>query len=266
MEGNTTTSRVDIPSADSTHTRRREPPPLTVSSALYLDFDGTLVELASTPDRVECAPSLLPLLATLHQLLDGALAIITGRRLESVDPFLAPLTLCGAGLHGAQIRLQSSAQDIERAPPEMRRLAAELATHFTRVPGVLIEDKGGAVALHYRLAPERADECQGLMRRLAAAYGLDTIMGHCVIEARPAGINKGLGLHRLSEAPPFFGRVPIFVGDDTTDEDAILVAQALGGSGIRVGSQPSAAQYRLKNVSAVHRWLADSITDIEAAR
>ena len=131
--------------------------------------------------------------------------------------------------NGARDKLDRWMADLfEDDPPEMRRLAAELATHFTRVPGVLIEDKGGAVALHYRLAPERADECQGLMRRLAAAYGLDTIMGHCVIEARPTGINKGLGLHRLSETPPFSGRVPIFVGDDTTDEDAILAAQALG--------------------------------------
>jgi trehalose 6-phosphate phosphatase len=102
------------------------------------------------------------------------------------------------------------------------------------------------------------------MRRLAAAYGLDMITGHAVVEARPRGANKGAAVHRLDEAAPFAGRAPVFIGDDTTDEEAILVVQSLGGSGIRVGSTRSAARYRLADVADVHRWLRASVDHLQA--
>jgi len=246
--------------------RQTEPPPLTRDSALYLDFDGTLVELAPTPDAVRPADTLGTQLNALQCLLGGALAIVTGRRLQSVDRWLAPLQFCGAGLHGAQMRLTASQTDVDDFLPEIGRLAEELQRNFQSDPRLLVENKGGAVALHYRLAPERREACDATMRRLAAAHGLDVIAGNAVIEARPHGINKGVGLQRLHDVAPFAGRVPVFVGDDTTDEDAIRVAQSLGGAGIRVGATESAAQYRLADVAAVHRWLQASVDSLEASR
>jgi trehalose 6-phosphate phosphatase len=246
--------------------RQTEPPLLGLDSALYLDFDGTLVDLAPTPDAVRTAPGLVELLTELHGLLGGALAIVTGRRLESVDPFLAPLRLCGAGLHGAQMRLSPGQLDEAAFPAEIGRLAAELRATYSGDSRILVEDKGAAVALHFRLAPERTEECSALMRRLALAHGLDVIAGHAVIEARPRGVNKGVGVHRLDEVTPFAGRAPVFAGDDTTDEDAIRVAQALDGIGIRVGSTHSAARHRLADVAAVHRWLKASVEHLRAQR
>ncbi|WP_428309462.1 trehalose-phosphatase [Hydrocarboniphaga sp.] len=246
-------------------TPQTQPPLLSRDSALYLDFDGTLVDLAPTPDALSPAPGLMALLTELQGLLGGALAIITGRRLESVDRWLAPLQLCGAGLHGAQMRLKPDQLAEAGSIAEVARLVAELRATYGGDSRILVEDKVGTVALHFRLAPERSEECSALMRRLAAAHGLDVVNGHAVIEARPRGINKGVGLHRLDEVRPFAGRRPVFAGDDTTDEDAILVAQALGGVGIRVGDGHSAACHRLADVAAVHRWLQASVDHLRAA-
>ena len=247
--------------------RHPTPPPLlSADCALYLDFDGTLVELAPTPDALRPEPGLVALLSDLQELLDGAVAVVSGRRLESIDRWLAPLRLRGAGLHGAQLRLQPEQPDDAAATAEVARLVAELHAHYVSDPRILVEDKLGTVALHFRLAPERAEECSALMRRLAAAHGLDVVSGHAVIEARPRGVNKGAGLHRLDEVAPFAGRRPVFAGDDVTDEDAIRVAQALGGVGVRVGSGASAARYRLADVAAVHHWLQASVDHLRAAR
>jgi trehalose 6-phosphate phosphatase len=244
--------------------RQTEPPPLSRDAALYLDFDGTLVDLAPTPDTIRPSAELVPLLQSLHRLLGGALAIVTGRRLESVDEWLAPLRFSGAGLHGAQIRFAAGQPIVGDFPAEVARLADELRARYHADSGILVEDKGGAVALHYRLAPQCGDECSATMRRLAAAYGLDVIAGNAVVEARPRGVNKGAAVHRLDEATPFAGRVPVFVGDDTTDEEAILVVQSLGGSGVRVGATRSAARYRLADVAAVHRWLQAGVAQLQA--
>jgi trehalose 6-phosphate phosphatase len=243
------------------HTRDAEgqaqtpPPPLRPDTALYLDFDGTLVDIAARPDLVRLERGQAELLALLLDVLDGAVAVISGRRLESIDACLEPLRLCGAGLHGAQLRRHLQADTTEPDIPTIGRLAGELRDAYRDDPRILVEDKSAAVALHYRDAPERAAECQSRMRQSAAAHGLDVITGHYVVEARPAGIDKGVGLRQLHTIAPFQGRTPVFVGDDTTDEDAIIAAQALGGIGIRVGSAPSQAMHRLPDVAAVLDWL-----------
>lgn len=231
------------------------PPLLTPDSALFLDFDGTLVDLAATPDAVRPPPELRPLLADLRRLLGGALAIISGRRLESVDRFLAPLRLAGAGLHGAQLRLQPETDPGDPRLEALEPLRAALEARFGDDARVLVEDKGAAIALHYRRAPERGAECEQLLRALAQEHGLDVISGHAVVEARPPGIHKGVGLRRLAEQTPFSGRCPWFAGDDRTDEDAIAAVQALGGWGVHVGPGETAARYRLAGVAEVHRWL-----------
>lgn len=237
---------------------RAAPPPLTADSALYLDFDGTLVELAPTPDAVRPPCGLPALLADLQRLLGGALALISGRRLESIDRYLRPLRLPGAGLHGAQLRRSGDGGAEDPRLPAPAPLLRALQAHFGDDPRVLIENKGAAVALHYRLAPERAAECEQRLRSLAHQHGLDVISGHAVVEARPVGIDKGVGLRRLAEMAPFAGRRPVFVGDDRTDEDAIAAAQSLGGCGVRVGAADTQAHYRLDDVAAVHRWLRHS--------
>lgn len=241
------------------------PPTLTIESALFLDFDGTLVDLADTPDEVRLQPELLPLLAALRSLLGGAVAVITGRRLQSIDPWLGSLSLTGSGLHGAQLRAPGAVSPDDPQLPCIAELHRHLEAHLGDDARLLIENKGAALALHYRLAAERAAECQTVLSALAHQYGLDVIVGHAVVEARQRGVNKGSGLNRLMTLPPFSGRRPVFIGDDRTDEDAILAAQALGGDGIRVGTQPSLARYRLADVAAVHRWLHASRGDLERA-
>jgi len=235
------------------------PPLLEVSAALYLDFDGTLADIALHPDRVVVREQLPALLTALYARLGGAVAVITGRQLADVDAMLAPMRLPGAGLHGAEIRHEGTRLIRMPAPPALAALAAALRERFGADPRLLIEHKGAAIALHFRLAPERAAECVDAMRALAGPGGLDVIAGNRVVEARPRGVDKGLALRALAARPPFAARPPVFVGDDVTDEDGFLAAAALGGHGIRVGPGESAARYRILEVTEVHAWLKASL-------
>ncbi len=230
------------------------PPPLAHDIALFHDLDGSLLDLAQRPDDVVVAPHLPKLLEALRQRLGGALAIVTGRQIQTVDRLLSPLQLPAAGLHGAELRRAGAVT--ETRPAATDGLAEALRRYFGDDPNVLIEDKGMAVAVHYRLAPERAAECEAVASALASAMGLAATKGKMVIEVLPPQANKGNAVQTLMEQAPFAGRKPVFVGDDLTDENGILVAQAMGGYGVKVGAGPSAARYRLDSVDAVHRWLA----------
>ena len=230
------------------------PPPLAQDIALFHDLDGSLLELALRPDEVVVAPHLPGLLETLQHRLGGALAIVTGRQIQTVDRLLFPLQLPAAGLHGAELRRAGGS--VETRPAATDGLADALRRYFGEDPNILIEDKGMAVAVHYREAPERAAECEAVASALASAMGLAATKGKMVIEVLPPQANKGNAVQTLMELPPFAGRKPVFVGDDLTDENGILVAQAMGGYGVKVGTGPSAARYRLDSVGAVHRWLA----------
>lgn len=241
---------------DTEHEAGPAPPPaLTADMALLLDFDGTLAPLAPQPQAVQRDPALVDLLTRLFNRLGGAMGLVTGRQLEVVDELLAPLKLPGAGLHGAQLRRRGQ----DEAPLELATgielVHSELQRHFGDDPRIVIENKTVAVALHYRLAPERRGECAAVLGRLAGAAGLKLIHGHCVVEARPAGVDKGQGLRRLMQQPPFAGRRPIFLGDDRTDEDAMAAALELGGHAVKVGAGDSIAPHRLNDVAAVHAWL-----------
>jgi trehalose 6-phosphate phosphatase len=231
------------------------PPPLTMAQALFLDFDGTLVELAETPDSIAVPDELPELLRRLHRRLDGALAIVSGRALESIDHYLAPLRLPGAGLHGAQRRPSADAAvDSLPARPE---LAAHLRARFPADDGFLVEDKGAAVAVHFRRVPEQAETVRAqLSAWLAQRRDLELIGGKCVYELRPSGVDKGRAVSEFCRELPYARRRPVFVGDDLTDEAAICVVQAAGGYGVKVGEGPSAAQYRLPDPAAVLAWLS----------
>ena len=244
------------------------PPLLTAAAALYLDFDGTLAAFALHPDGVTVDQSLLALLSGLRERLGGALALVTGRSLASLDALIAPDRYPGAGVHGLELRQPSGATARTGDTAAMKTVVQNLRQRFADDPCILIEDKGAAVALHYRRARARADECIAAMREFVAGTDFQVIGGHAVVEARPLGIDKGGALRSLSAQPPFAGRQPVFVGDDATDEDGFRAAALLGGYGIKVGRGASAARYRIAAVEDVHAWLRASLAALakEGAR
>ncbi len=242
----------------------RPPPPPSSTDALFLDFDGTLVELAERPSLVQVPHDLPALLASVSAAVGEALAIVSGRRLASIDALLAPMRFSGAGLHGAELRTDPR----ETAPPlesTMDPAAQWLAARIEGDAALWLEDKGAALALHYRGAAERADDAERLLRDAVAGLEVEVIAGKYVFEARPRNVNKGKALSALMRRPPFAGRRPLYVGDDATDEDGIRAAQALGGVGIKVGEGDSDAALRLENPAAVRAWLAAIVPSDRAA-
>lgn len=234
------------------------PPPLDpVRDALLLDFDGTFVDFAPRPDGVRVRPGGLELLTRVSERLGGAFAIVSGRRVGDIDSFLAPLSLPVVGVHGQEkrvapggdIALRPHSADLGIARQRLRQaLAGE--------PKLLLEDKNSALVLHFRQHPQMQDRAAALANEAIA--GLDAVQavpGHMIVEIRETGISKADAVRALAADPPFRGRLPVFVGDDTTDEDGFREAAAQGGFGIKVGQGETAARYRLADVDAVHAWL-----------
>jgi len=238
------------------------PPLLTADAALYLDFDGTLATFAPHPDGVAVVESLPALLSGLRERLGGAVALVTGRTLASLDALIAPDRFAGAGVHGLELRLPGGSANYAGDTATASWLGQELKQRFSDDPRIVIEEKGAAVALHYRRARERADDCIVAMRELVEPTGLEVITGHAVVEARPHGADKGRALRSLSARPPFAERQPVFVGDDMTDEDGFRAASELGGYGVKIGPGPSVARYRLAAVDGVHAWLRASLESL----
>jgi trehalose 6-phosphate phosphatase len=226
------------------------PPLLTSRDALFVDFDGTLTEIAARPDLVEIDRGLIDLIERTQRLLGGALAVVSGRPLREIDRYLLPLQLPGAGQHGAELRVHGDATPKRRSWPGVAQAAEALQRRYRGDHDVLVESKGAAVAVHYRAAPQRAEECQALAREVAAQNGLVVLVGKMVVEVRPRGLHKGVAVDAFLARPLFGGRHPVFVGDDTTDEDGFALAQARGGYGIKVGDGDSRACYRLRDVDA----------------
>lgn len=234
------------------------PPPLSrfAPAALFLDFDGTLVELAEAPGAIAVPAGLAPLLDRLSGRLDGRLAIISGRAVDDLRRHLGLSAVALCGSHGAELHYADGRSIPVSAPPGLAE-ARESVRHFAAGDeGLLVEDKPAGVALHYRQAPERAEEADAFLEALAERSGLALQRGKMVAELRPEGSDKGAALRRLMGEPPFAGARPVFVGDDLTDEDAFLAAASLGGEGVLVGpSRPSAARWRLDGVADVTAWL-----------
>jgi trehalose 6-phosphate phosphatase len=241
-------------------------PPLPAAGdrwALFLDVDGTLVAIAPRPQEVRVDPALPLLLGRLRTACGGALALVSGRRLADIDALFAPLRLPAAGVHGWQRRRTDGTLAVADEPIEvLRPLRLELAAWATTRPGLLFEDKGGSLALHYRLAPERGPGLRRLARRLVAhEKQLRMIDGRKVIEVLPVGANKGTAITAFLAEPPFAGRLPVCAGDDATDEDGFRVVNRLGGITVRVADPeqrnvPSEARYAVPSVGALRRWLA----------
>jgi len=239
-------------------------PPIPASpAALFLDFDGTLVEFAATPDGVRPDPDLNVLLGALHDVQAGGLAVVSGRPIAALDALLAPLQVPLAGIHGAERR--DATGRVHRARTQARWLApvrAELQRFVAGRPGLLLEDKGVALALHYRQAPEFEAEACATVEALLRPWDSDAtlIRGSAVVEVCAAGCDKASALAAFLAEPPFKGRCPVYLGDDTNDGSALRFTEDLGGLAIAVGDRIE-APWRLANPAAVRAWLAAWVAD-----
>ncbi len=230
------------------------------SWALFLDIDGTLLELAPTPSAVVVPPDLPGLLTDLGRVLDGAVALITGRSLADVDTLFAPLTLTAAGQHGAEIRIAGRERErLGLGNGVLKELMPRIEAFAAARPGILVESKGMTIAVHCRQVPEYQDELGAFLTALAAEHGdrLETIRGHRVFEIKPRNVSKRTAVEHLMRVAPFAGRLPLFIGDDRTDEDGFAAVRALGGHAIRVGpDQPSLATWRMADPVRVRAFLS----------
>jgi trehalose 6-phosphate phosphatase len=227
--------------------------------ALFLDVDGTLLHFAQTPDAVVVSEQLRAALGRIAPLLDHALALISGRPIAELDRLFAPLRLPVAGLHGLERRDAAGRLHLLADDEGLNELRDPLAAFAARCPGVLLEDKGRALALHYRQAPEAEAEARRLVGRLVAAGGggLRMLDGKMVLEIKPDASHKGDAIAAFMREPPFAGRCPVFAGDDVTDEDGFEVVNELGGVSVLVdGGRETAASHRLDDVGAVLDWLS----------
>lgn len=233
-------------------------PPLDPTSALFLDFDGTLVDIAAHPDAVRVDAALPDRLMAASGRLGGALAILSGRPIADIDRFLAPLRLPAAGVHGLEVRTEPAAQVAAAADGgALDTVRAALARAGLPGGGVRVEDKRVAVAVHYRDAPERGEDVLALVGEAVAPHaGLHLVAGKMVVEVKPRGVDKGTALMNFLAHPPFLDRLPVMIGDDVTDEDAFRAALAAGGRAIKVGAGDSLAPERLPDVSSVHALVA----------
>lgn len=233
-------------------------PPLDTNPAFFLDVDGTLLELADNPDGVSVPARLIEVLSRLWRENDGAVALISGRTIRDLDRLFAPLQLPAAGQHGLERR------DYDGAMHYHHELDARLDSIRDRLqgfveanPGVLLEDKGFSMAVHYRGAPDKEDQIDAFIRRLMPDIEKEfhVLRGKMVFEIKPGGRNKGMAIGEFMQEKPFRHRTPVFIGDDVTDEDGFAVVNDLGGYSIKVGEGETAARWNIEQPSLVLEYL-----------
>lgn len=241
--------------------RSRCPPTADSEWAFFLDVDGTLIEIAASPSAVQVDDALLGLVVRLHHACGGALALISGRSLADLERLLGSVRIPLAGQHGLERRnAQGRLFSHTTSPAAKRSLRQRLDALVARHPGLLLEDKGLTLALHYRQAPQLAAWLhRELASWLAIADGLQLQKGKRVLEIKPAGVDKGSAIAEFMAEPPFRGRRPVFIGDDITDEHGFERVNLLDGLTVKVGAGRSAARYRLASAAAVRAWLAGAI-------
>jgi len=238
------------------------PPAPETDWALFLDIDGTLLTHAETPDAVYVDDALRELLERLQLQNGGALALVSGRAIADVDALFAPLVLPVAGQHGVEWR--DAAGNVHHLPlPEehLRQVAQRFAAFKARHPGIVFEDKGHNLALHYRLAPQLEREVRTLVEHAVADLGenFELQAGKLVYELKPSGHDKGTAIEAFLSTAPFEARTPVFIGDDLTDEYGFATVQRLGGHAVKVGEGQSVAEWRLADVEAVRAWLGSAV-------
>lgn len=232
-------------------------PPVRKNSALFLDIDGTLLDMARSPDAVTVPAELQIALVRLYDVLDGALAFVSGRSLAGIDRLFAPLRTPAIGCHGAELRDRDGGVRAlaDAIPDPVRVLLRDLVAGH---PGTLLEDKVYALSLHYRLAPEARPALDAELARHAPLLAAENVViqhGKSVIDVKPKGVDKGLGVRTLMRQAPFRGRMPVFGGDDTTDIDVFNILPELGGHGFSVGRVFEGVDYEFPSPHAVRQWL-----------
>jgi len=257
-------------SAEMENQQHRPPPSGTAPSraglprlddmALLLDIDGTLLDLAPTPREVWVPPGLAETLDRLRVATSGALALVSGRSLNDIDLIFAPERFPAVGGHGAEMRISTGSESVAtHAPPMDQDLKGRLAAIARLSPGILLEDKGYSLALHYRLAPhaEKAIyEAVALIRAELPEAPIEVLPGKCVCEIKSAGFDKASGVTELMRHPPFTGRRPLFIGDDVTDESVFAIMPALGGLAFSVGRHAHGVAGHFGEPRDVRAWLA----------
>jgi len=244
--------------ADAAHavTPLSAPPALPEQPALFLDMDGVLAPITATPGGVGPDARRSRVLARLLERLDGRLAVLSGRTIAEIDRICDGVVPCVAGVHGLE-RRRADGQVRRLAPhPHMAQVHQALVDFARDRPGVLIEDKGLGVTLHYRQAPDQAAAAHALVRGLAETHGLTLQPGDMVQELKTPGADKGRALTAFMDETPFKGAIPVMTGDDLTDEFAFAAAAGLGGFGVLVGApRDTAATFGLTDSGAVMAWL-----------
>lgn len=233
------------------------PKPLALRDcALFLDLDGTLAPIAARPQDVRPDPRRTDLLERLTVALEGRVAVVTGRTLADVDRILEGRVTAVAAVHGL-VRRDAQGRLHELPPhPRLREAAEAYRSFAARDSGLIVEEKGLSVALHFRLARQQAEAARACARKLAAETGLTLQDGDMVEELRTPGPTKADSVRAFMYEAPFHGATPVFLGDDSTDEDGFAAARELGGAGILVGAaRPTGAKYRLAGVEAALTWL-----------
>lgn len=227
-------------------------PFLTNSDALLLDIDGTLLDIAPTPDGVVVPPELVVALTSLQTKLGSAVALITGRTIENADALFAPLKLPCAGVHGGAFRLTPDGA-IEQREPLPLSFREGLARLFVGWDGVIVEDKGHAVAVHYRLVPQKGDEVAAKVGDFVQAHSEDVRVLHSrkTVEVMQKGFDKARVIDHFMRFAPFKGRRPVFLGDSLTDQPAIAYCRQVGGLGFQIGEEKDG----FVNPAAVREWL-----------
>jgi trehalose 6-phosphate phosphatase len=234
-------------------------------SAILLDIDGTLLDLAPTPREVWVPPGLAKTLNRLHERTSGALALVSGRSLNDIDLIFAPEQFPAVGGHGAEMRVSADAESVAtHAPPLDKELKRRLAAIAKLSPGILLEDKGYSLALHYRLAPHAEKAIYAAVSLIRADLPnapIEVLPGKCVCEIKHSGFTKATGVLELMTHAPFKGRRPLFIGDDVTDESVFAIMPDLGGLAFSVGRRAKGVAGHFDEPSDVRQWLAHLLDD-----
>jgi trehalose 6-phosphate phosphatase len=237
-------------------------PPFAPNWAFFLDIDGTLFDIVSLPAAVHAGAADFELLTALYEAAGGAAALVSGRPIAGIDKMFKPLKLPAAGQHGVE-RRDARGKVLRLAlPTELWRSAiAPLRSFAAQHEGLIFEDKGLSVALHYRLVPELEEEAHAAVRAAAQRLGerFEVLPGKMVFELRPSGRDKGVAIEEFMRERPFARRVPVFLGDDVSDEHGFAVVNRLGGHSVKVGAGPTAARWTLADPAAARAWLAQWI-------
>ena len=226
-------------------------------SALLLDIDGTLLDIAPTPEAVRVPPGLIEAIGTISARTAGAVAFVSGRPLDVMDRLFAPLKLAAVGCHGGEVRIGPESE-VLRQPPLADLIKQRVAQVARMAVGTRVEDKGQSIAIHFRAAPDAGPLLREALEREPVLHNgeLQLLGGKAVIEIKPKWFNKGTGVAHLLQHPPFLSRAPVFIGDDETDEDVIHALDRFGGTGYGVGRKLPGTAFTFASPGQVRNWLA----------